>query len=157
MKKRIGLLSVVLFCIATVALFAAGSKVPVSLDEVITLSAGETTSVKLPAGPLMVEEFVVGNLPEAQDIERSKSHPDDKFYPRIQVAYSNPGTVKMKVTCTVELTDGAGVVLFRCTGDDTIQPGAKSDHTRPCMMGRMKTRDFLKATKAHLVIVVSPA
>jgi hypothetical protein len=157
MKKRTGLLSVVLSGIATVALFAATPKGPVSLDEVITLSAGETTSVKLPAGPLMVEEFVIGNLPEAQDIERSKSHPDDKFYPRIQVAYSNPGTVKMKVTCTVELTDDAGVVLFRCTGDDTIKPGAKSDHTRPCMMGRMKTRDFLRATKAHLVIVVSPA
>lgn len=157
MRERLGLVAAVLFCLAAVPLLAAAPSETAVLDEVITLSAGETTSVKLPAGPLMVEEFVVGNLPEAQDIERSKSHPDDKFYPRIQVAYSNPGTVKMKVTCTVELTDDAGVVLFRCTGDDTIKPGAKSDHTRPCMMGRMKTRDFLRATKAHLVIVVSPA
>jgi hypothetical protein len=75
----------------------------------------------------------------------------------MQVAYSNPGTVKMKVTCTAELTDDSGAVLFHCTGDDTIEPGAKSDHTRLCMMTRMKTRDFLKATKVHLVIVVSPA
>ena len=157
MRTRIGLVMVALSCIATVTFFAAGPKGEVSLDQVITLTAGETTSVRLPAGPLVVEEFVIGNLPETQDIERSKSHPDDKFYPRIHVAYSNPGTVKMKVTCTAELTDDAGVVLFHCTGDDTIQPGAKSDHTRPCMMTRMKTRDFLKATKVHLVIMVSPA
>jgi len=157
MRARIVLWVVALSCIATVTLSAAGSKVPVSLDKVITLTAGETTPVKLPAGPLVVEEFVVGNLPEAQDIERSKSHPDDKFYPRIQVAYSNPGTVKMKVTCTAELTDDAGAVLFQCTGDDTIEPWAKSDHTRLCMMTRMKIRDFLKATKVHLVIMVSPA
>jgi hypothetical protein len=157
MRTRIGFSTIVLSCIATVALFAAGSKVPVSLDQVITLTAGETTSVKLPAGSLVVEEFVIGNLPEAQDIERSKSHPDDKFYPRIQVAYSNPGTAKMKVTCTAALTDDAGAVLFQCTGDDTIEPGAKSDHTRLCMMTRMKIRDFLKATKVHLVIMVSPA
>jgi len=142
---------------AVVGLFAAAPKGTVALDKVITLTAGETTSVKLPAGPLMVEEFVIGNLPESKDIERSKTHPDDKFYPRIQVAYSNPGTVKMKVTCTAELTDDSGAVLFRCTGDDTIEPGAKSDHTRLCMMERMKTRDFVKTTKVHLVILVSPA
>jgi hypothetical protein len=91
MRTRIGLPSAVLCGIATVALFAATPKAPVSLDEVITLSAGETTSVKLPAGPLMVEEFVVGNLPEAQDIERSKSHPDDKLIPD-PGGHSNPGT-----------------------------------------------------------------
>jgi len=157
MRKRIDLWTVVLSCIATVAFLAAGPKGAASLDEVIALTAGETTSVKLPAGPLVVEEFVIGNLPDAQDIERSKSHPDDKFYPRIEVAYSNPGTVKMKVTCTADLTDAAGAVLFHCTSGDTIEPGAKSDHTRLCMMTRMKTRDFLKATKVHLVIVVSPA
>ena len=157
MSTRIGRGAGVLFCVAAVALFAAGPKGAVSLDKVIKLAAGETTSVKLPAGPLVVEEFVIGNLPDPKDIERSKTHPDDKFYPRIQVAYSNPGTAKMKVTCTAELTDDAGAVLFRCTGDDTIEPGAQSDHTRLCMMERMLTRDYLRATKVHLVVAVSPA
>lgn len=157
MNERIGRAMGVAFCVAAAALFAAGPKGAISLDKVIKLTQGETTPVKLKAGPLVVEEFVIGNLPDPEDIERSKTHPDDKFYPRIQVAYSNPGTAKMKVTCTADLTDDAGAVLFHCTSDDTIEPGAQGDHTRLCLMGRMRTQDYLKATRVHLVVLVSPA
>ena len=57
------------------------------------------------AGPVVFEEIVVRNMPDAEDIAKSKEDPDDKCHPKLAVGMSNPSGVKMKVHLIVRLED----------------------------------------------------
>ena len=150
-------LAVVLSCLIALPLLGGGPEESATFDKVFALAPGGTTAIGVAAGHVTIDTFVVDNPPEPDDVERSKTHPSDGFYPRLVVNYSNSGDRKMKVTITAELTDDGGSVLYRCKSSDTMDPKAQDDHTHLCLLGRMKTAEYLKSTRLHLLVVVQPS
>lgn len=126
------------------------------VDETVIFPAGGIGALKIEAGPVTFEEILIRNMPDAGDIAKAKSDPDDNCHPKLQVGMSNRASAKMKVTLKVELLGDDGTVYMNCSRTDDVEPGATNDHTNLCWLSSMKTLDFPKVTKIRIIASVSP-
>jgi hypothetical protein len=126
------------------------------VDETVPFPKDGTGILKIQAGPITLEEILIRNMPDAEDIAKAKLDPDDNCHPKLQVGMSNSGATKMEVELRVQLLDGDGNVYMDCKRSDTVDPGAVNDHTNLCWLSSMKTVNFPKLAKVHIVATFKP-
>lgn len=149
-------LVLVLILVAVGAAAVAGEGKTHRVDKTVPLPKTGLAELKFHAGPVVFEEVIVRNMPDEEDIAKSKEDPDDNCHPKLAVGMSNPSGVKMKVHLIVRLEDGEGNIYMSCDRDDTVSAGADNDHTNLCWLDSMKTKDFPKVTRIHIIATVSP-
>lgn len=141
---------------ATAVLTGLPAAEPVSLEKTVPLPASGIATIKVPVGPLVLEEVVVRNMPDASDLEKAKSDPDDNCHPKLAVGFSNPGPAEMEIKLVVRLEGDDGTVYMTCDREDEVNAGAANDHTNLCILAKMKTKDWPKVTRVRISVKVSP-
>lgn len=140
--------------VGAAALAAQGAEV-FHVDKVVPFPKSGLAALKFEAGPITFEEVVVRNMPDAADLAEAAKDPDDNCHPKLQVGMSNAGPAEMTVKITLRLEGDDGTVYMDCSRTDEVKPGAVNDHTNLCWLDSMKTKDFPKVTKVHIVASVS--
>jgi len=159
MRKRAFGQAVMLVSAVLLALSLApqlSSQGPYTVDKTVPFPKTGHGDLKIEAGPVVLEEIVVRNMPDEKDLEKAKSDPSDKCHPKLAVGVSNKGTVTMKFHLKVRLEDKDANVYMSCDRNDSIAPGAVNDHTNLCWLDSMKTADWPKVTAFHIIAEVSP-
>jgi hypothetical protein len=151
-------LNVLVSLLALLVVFqgSSASEPPFAAEKVVLFPKNGARGLEIEAGPVTLQGLTVRNMPDAEDLEKGKSDPKEKWRPRLSVTYSNSGNEKMKVFFKVTLEDKQGNVYFTCETDDTISGGAVEDHSSLCMMASMKMQDFHKVTHVRFIIRVQP-
>lgn len=157
MRKALVLVAAVLVFCACAALLAqtAEGNGPFAVDQKTPMPKTEIGTLGYTAGPVTFEEVVIRNAPDDEDLEKAKSDPSDKCHPKLAVGMSNSGSRKMKVKIYLRLEDKDGNVYMTCDRTDTVQPGAKNDHTNFCWLDSMKTLDWPKVAFVHITASIS--
>ena len=156
MRLRIALAAALAAAFLWPAAPAVPADGPFTVEKVVLFPKTGTRGLKIKVGPVVLEELVVRNVPDAGDLEKGKTDPGEKWRPRLSVNWSNTGDTKMKVFFTVKLEDKDGQVYFTCETDDTISGGATGDHSSLCMMKSMRMSDFPKVTHVRFILKVQP-
>jgi len=128
----------------------------ISVDESIPFGEGRTHRLGFEAGPLVFEEIIVRNPPNEEDLRKAELDPDDNCHPKLQLGISNKGTVKMEVEATIRFEGEDGTLYMECERSDTVEPGARNDHTNFCWLDSMKTIDWPKVKRLRVVALVYP-
>ncbi len=129
-----------------------------SLDKSFALptKGQDTIAVKIKVGPLMIDEIVLNNLPNAEEVKIAEANnTNDKSRPKIGVVISNPSAYKMKAKLVTSFEGEDGTVYMKCDRKDGVKPYADADRTNMCFLDSMKTRDWSKVKKVHVVADVS--
>lgn len=127
-----------------------------SVDKAVPFPRTGEASLKWEVGSVVVEDVIIRNMPNEEDLKKAESDVDDKCHPKMQVGFSNRGTVKMKVHVTLKLEGEDGAVYMSCDRNDTVAPGAVNDHTNLCWLDSMKTRDWAKVKVVRIIVTSSP-
>jgi len=125
------------------------------IDRLVPFSPGGTHKLGVNVGRLILEEIVLRNMPTAKDLEEARKDPGDKSHPKIAVGLSNPGSVDLDVKVKVSLETASGEVLMSCNTSDSVKPGAHNDHSNLCWIAGLKTLDWPRLARLHLVASVS--
>lgn len=151
--KNFLFLAVLFALISLIPLFAGEIH---NIDKSVSFPKTGIGALHFKAGSVVFEEIVIRNMPDPSDLEKAKNDPDDNCHPKLALGLSNTGNLKMKVKITVRLEGSDGTIYLSCDREDTIASGSNNDHTNLCWLSSMKTRDFPKVTKVHIIASVSP-
>ncbi len=152
------LLLVVGLGLSAAAVCAEEAPQPGSLDKSFALpTKGEDViPVKIKVGSLMLDQIVLNNLPNAQEVKVAEANDsDDKSRPKIGVVLSNPTPFKMKAKLVTSFEGADGTVYMSCDRKDGVKPYADGDRTNMCFLDSMKTRDWAKVKRVHVVASVT--
>lgn len=157
--RRKNFAGIALFLAASLLALGAGlvllAEEPYTVDKTVPMPKTGQADLKFEAGPLVIEEIVIRNMPDDEDLAKAKSDPSDKCHPKLAIGVSNKGTVKTKFHLKVQLEDKDGNIYMSCDRNDESEPGAVNDHTNLCWLDSMKTLDWPKVTVIHIVAKVS--
>jgi len=126
------------------------------VDRTIPLPKHSITRLHFSAGPIVFEELILRNAPDAGDIRKAKSDPSDKSHPKLQLGMSNRGDEKMKIEATISFEDSKGNVYMECERSDSLEAGAVNDHTNFCWFDSINTIDWPKVTVVRINASISP-
>jgi hypothetical protein len=121
-----------------------------TFDQVAPLSSDGRAAVDGDAGPVHFAEIVVNGVP-SEDKIRKDTHEWDHAKPRPIVTLSNPSSNDAKVRLDLTLEDDQGNVYMRCSRSAEVDGHTKKDTYSVCVSDVMKTMDWPKVTRVHLV------
>ncbi len=130
---------------------------PIKVDQTVAMPKSEVGELHFKAGSLIFEEVVIRNAPNEEDIAKAKSDPGDNCHPKLAVGVSNTSDKKMSMKIIVRLEGEDGKVYMSCDRTDDVQPNAQDDHTNLCWLDSMKTIDWPKVTKVHIIASIAEA
>ena len=126
------------------------------VDKLVPFQASGTHKLGLKVGRIVFEEIVLRNMPTAKDVEESRKDTGDKSHPKITVGYSNPSGGEAEVKMKASQETASGEVLMSCNTSETVKAGVHNDHSNLCWIAGLKTLDWPKMTRLHLVASVVP-
>lgn len=125
------------------------------VDKIVAFQPGGQHKLGIKVGRLSFDEIVLHNMPKPADIEEAKKDPGDSSRPKIAVVLSNPGGPDVDVKMKVSLETASGEVLMSCEGGDSVGTDARADRSNLCWIASMKTLDWPKLARVHLVATVT--
>jgi hypothetical protein len=158
MSLRSGVLLLVALGAVAVAVSAEEEAKAGSLDKSFAMPAkgGDVIPVKIKVGSLMIDEIRLNNLPNEQEVKVAvANNSGDKSRPKIAVLISNPTPYKMKAKLVTSFEGADGTIYMSCDRKDGVKPYADSDRTNMCFFDSLKTRNWPKVKKVHLVAEIS--
>lgn len=107
---------------------------------------------KLELGKIVLSRIQVRDVPSAAEIAKA----NDKYHCNVSpiVVLTNDGHHDANVDLKLTLEDDQGTVLLKCSRSIEIEEGDENKEYGVCTRGRIKTLDWPKVTKAHLVVHV---
>lgn len=128
---------------------------PLKVDITVPMTKGDIVTVDSKVGALTLNEVVVHNPPNDDDLKKAETNKSDNCHPKLALGISNSGDSLWKIKLFIKLEDKDGKVLMSCDREDEVQPGANNDHTNFCWLNSMKTINWPKIAKIHIVGTVT--
>ena len=157
--KRELLVSLLSFTLVLAAVWFAAPATcagePVQVNITVPMTKGDVVPVRSKVGPLTFNEVEVHNAPNEEDLQKAQSDKGDNCHPKLALGISNSGTSLWKIKLSIKLESKDGQVFMSCDRTDDVKPGADDDHTNFCWLDSMKTIDWPKIAKIHIVGTVS--
>lgn len=156
MKRTLKLSLIMVAVLAVVVPCAWGYGSVSRVNKTIRMPRNTITRLHFSAGPIVFEELIIRNRPDANDIRKAKSDPNDKSHPKLQLGMSNRGDEKMKIEAAISFEDSKGNVYMECERSDTLEAGAVNEHTNFCWLDSIKTIDWPNVTVVRINASISP-
>lgn len=120
----------------------------IDVDQAVPFTGG-AAEVRIEAGKVVITKILVPDAPS--EAELAKATDTYHSYVNPAIVMSNRGHHDADVDLKLTFEDDQGQVILKCERSVQIEEGDKNERYTVCTRGRIKTLDWPRVTKAHVV------